>query len=276
MPLHPPQAGGPICWNAPESSPPSYVERSHRSRPPQNGHDPGFQCRSFSAFSHARKSPRGRSLRRHRTNRAPIDVMSRALDLLRELTEPMPREIFDWNPIQVAERMTTTDDFAWNAFAYTYNNYARDGFARTRLRFGNLISLEPNGPRLRSVLGGTGIALSSNCKNVMPPSTMRVSSRTAKRKENFTSMPADNLPIAPHGMNLRRTNYAADFSADTNYPGRSLRPPAVQRLCAIANQWWQCIAGSLRDGRDTKAVLEKIECALPGVTQNWLRGFQTN
>src|SRR5262249_35198342 len=94
------------------------------------------------------------------------DVMLTALNLLRELTEPMPREIFNWNPIQVAERMTTTDDFAWNAFAYTYNNYARNGFARAHLRFGNLISLEPNAPRLRSVLGGTGIALSSNSKHV--------------------------------------------------------------------------------------------------------------
>ena len=57
--------------------------------------------------------------------------MRTALNLLRELTEPMPREIFEWNPIQVAERMTATDDFAWNAFAYTYNNYAREGFARS-------------------------------------------------------------------------------------------------------------------------------------------------
>ena len=91
---------------------------------------------------------------------APRHVMRMALDLLRELTEPMPHVIFDWNPIEVAERMTATDDFAWNAFAYTYNNYARDGFARARLRFGNLISLEAKGPRLRSVLGGTGIAIS--------------------------------------------------------------------------------------------------------------------
>jgi len=97
---------------------------------------------------------------------APRNVMRTAMDLLRELTEPMPRAIFDWNPIQVAERMTVTDDFAWNAFAYTYNNYARDGFARARLRFGNLISLESNTPRLRSVLGGTGIALSSNCSHL--------------------------------------------------------------------------------------------------------------
>jgi multiple sugar transport system substrate-binding protein len=34
------------------------------------------------------------------------------------------------------------------------------------LRFGNLIALEPGGPRLRSVLGGTGIAISASCKNV--------------------------------------------------------------------------------------------------------------
>lgn len=30
--------------------------------------------------------------------------------------------------------------------AYTYNNYARDGFAHTCLRFGNLVSLESKGP----------------------------------------------------------------------------------------------------------------------------------
>lgn len=46
----------------------------------------------------------------------PREIMRRALEHLRELTEPMPREIFEWNPIQVAERMAATDDFAWNAF----------------------------------------------------------------------------------------------------------------------------------------------------------------
>ncbi|HEY2328289.1 MAG TPA: ABC transporter substrate-binding protein [Verrucomicrobiae bacterium] len=97
---------------------------------------------------------------------APREIMRRATEMLLELTAPMPREIFEMNPIMVAERMTATDDFAWNAFAYTYNNYARPNFAAKPLRFGNLISLEAGGPRLRSVLGGTGIAISANCKNV--------------------------------------------------------------------------------------------------------------
>jgi multiple sugar transport system substrate-binding protein len=92
-------------------------------------------------------------------------IMQGATGMLRELTEPMPREIFDLNPILLAERMTATDDFAWNAFAYTYNNYARPGFSRHALQFGPLLSIEPGGPRLRSVMGGTGVAISANCTN---------------------------------------------------------------------------------------------------------------
>jgi multiple sugar transport system substrate-binding protein len=97
---------------------------------------------------------------------APHSVLRTAVELLRELVEPMPQEIYNWNPIQVAELMTRTDEFAWNAFAYTYNNYARLGFAASRLRFGNLISLEAGRSRLQSVLGGTGVAISASCKAI--------------------------------------------------------------------------------------------------------------
>ena len=96
---------------------------------------------------------------------APREILQVAVEMLTELTSPMSREIYRMNPIQLAERMTTTDEFAWNAFAYTYNNYARPGFAENQLRFGNLISIEPGGPRLHSVLGGTGIAISKHCAN---------------------------------------------------------------------------------------------------------------
>jgi multiple sugar transport system substrate-binding protein len=97
---------------------------------------------------------------------APRQTARLALELLRELTEPMPSEIFESNPIQVTERIATRDDVAWTAFAFTYNNYARPGFAAHRLCFGNLMSLDAKGPRLRSVLGGTGIAISSHCEHV--------------------------------------------------------------------------------------------------------------
>lgn len=126
---------------------------------------PGFNADLFLHFLMLLKSLDAEPCKEPETI-APREISCRALELLRELTEPMPREIFGWNPIQVAERMTTTNDFAWNAFAYTYNNYARDGFAPHRLRFGNLVSLEPKGPLLRSVLGGAGIAISIHCQHV--------------------------------------------------------------------------------------------------------------
>lgn len=84
-----------------------------------------------------------------------------ALERMRELSSLMPREIFDWNPIAVYEAMTRADDFAYCPWAYGYSNYARDGYAREVLHFGDIVSLD--GVPLRSTLGGTGLAVSSGC-----------------------------------------------------------------------------------------------------------------
>ena len=89
-------------------------------------------------------------------------VARQALALLRDLTRGMTREIYAWNPIQLAEAMTTRDDIGYNAFAYAYHNYARPGFAAHPLRFGPLVRLD-GGAQLRSVLGGTGLAVSRRC-----------------------------------------------------------------------------------------------------------------
>src|SRR5690606_25426411 len=64
-----------------------------------------------------------------------------AMSLLRRLAEPMPEEIFDWNPIQVAELLTRTDDFAYCPFAYSYGNYCRPSFVERPLQYGNLVRL---------------------------------------------------------------------------------------------------------------------------------------
>lgn len=190
---------------------------------------------------------------------APRDVMSTALNLLRELTEPMPREIFNWNPIQVAERMTTTDDFAWNAFAYTYNNYARNGFARSHLRFGNLISLEPNGPRLRSVLGGTGIALSSNCKHT----------ETALDYARFIAdgNTQKTIYVTAGGQPSHRAAWedaSADalcggfFSGTRNTQEEAFIRPRYSGYVPLQTNGGNALQETLRDGRDAKPVLEKL------------------
>lgn len=87
-----------------------------------------------------------------------------AMSLLKRLAEPMPREIRNWNPIKIAELMTLEDRFAYCPFAYSYGNYCRSSFTEKPLRYGNLIQL--NGRPLRSILGGTGISISSGCKEI--------------------------------------------------------------------------------------------------------------
>lgn len=87
-----------------------------------------------------------------------------AVELLAALARPMPREIEQWNPIQIYELMCSRDDFCYCPFAYSYNNYCRQDFARRVLRFGNLVTLD--GRRLRSILGGTGIAITRRCTDV--------------------------------------------------------------------------------------------------------------
>lgn len=88
-----------------------------------------------------------------------------AMERLKRLAEPQPARIFETNPIKLAEWMTQTDEIAYNPFAYSYINYARPSFTRNPLKFGNLVALEDGTP-LRSILGGTGYAITHTCRNI--------------------------------------------------------------------------------------------------------------
>lgn len=87
------------------------------------------------------------------------------LNLLRELAGSMPEGICEMNPIAVHEQMSREDTFAYCPFAYTYSNYSRSGYAKYRLRFANPPRLE-GGARIRTVLGGTGLAISTKCASI--------------------------------------------------------------------------------------------------------------
>jgi multiple sugar transport system substrate-binding protein len=91
------------------------------------------------------------------------DVGVTALRMLRELASLIDPILWTLNPIRVYERMTRTDRFAYCPFAYGYSNYARPGYARTTLRFGDLVRVGSSGP-LVSTLGGTGLAVTSRCR----------------------------------------------------------------------------------------------------------------
>jgi multiple sugar transport system substrate-binding protein len=88
-----------------------------------------------------------------------------ALEQLRELACLMPAAIYDWNPIALYETLAARDDYAYCPFAYCYSNYPRPGFGAHVVRFANTVTLGEGKP-LRTVLGGTGLAISAQCSSV--------------------------------------------------------------------------------------------------------------
>lgn len=208
---------------------------------------------------------------------ASSDAMLTALNLLHELTETMPREIYGWNPIQVAERMTTTDNFAWNAFAYTYNNYARDAFARARLRFGDLISLEPAGPRLRSVLGGTGVALSSNCRNMETALDYAcfIAGGTIQRTlyVNAGGQPSHRAAWTDASADILCGGF---FSGTRTTQEEALVRPRYSGYVPLQTNGGNALQEALRDGRDSKAVIEKLNALYRESRQTGSPSFQIN
>ena len=91
------------------------------------------------------------------------EVGERALTALRDLVDACGPACLTRNPIQTYEAMTRSDAIAYCPFAYGYSNYSREGYATQRLTFGNLVTRR--GARLRSTLGGAGVAVSSASKH---------------------------------------------------------------------------------------------------------------
>ncbi len=86
----------------------------------------------------------------------------RVLDKMRELASYCPKEMFEWDPISVHEAMSSEDRIYYCPFTYGYTNYSRRGYAKHLLKADDVVSL--NGTPLHTVLGGTGLAVSSRTK----------------------------------------------------------------------------------------------------------------
>jgi multiple sugar transport system substrate-binding protein len=87
-----------------------------------------------------------------------------ALDAYRELIGSAGLENLERNPIRTWEALVQGESLVYCPFAYGYSNYGRRDFTEKPLRFGGLVSF--NGSKLRSTLGGTGLAISRICEQL--------------------------------------------------------------------------------------------------------------
>lgn len=208
---------------------------------------------------------------------APRETLRQAVELLGELTAPMPREIFMLNPIQVAERMTATDDFAWNAFAYTYNNYARPGFAAKPLQFGNLISLKPGGPRLRSVLGGTGIAISTSCKHPQGALDYALFTASASVQRTIYTLAGGQPAHRAAWDDTFADQLCGGFFSDTRATqDEAIVRPRYSGYVPLQTDGGNALQECLRDGRSLDVTLDKLDALYRESRTRGGENFQTN
>lgn len=88
-----------------------------------------------------------------------------ALMMLKQLLDLCDRECLSRNPIATWNLLARSNTVAYCPFAYGYSNYARAGYAEHAVEFGGLVRLD-QGPRLRSTLGGAGLAVSARCEHI--------------------------------------------------------------------------------------------------------------
>lgn len=103
--------------------------------------------------------------------KAPSYLMTRhegeaVLNLLKEISTLVDPRCLDMDPIGVLEWMgRSVDAPAYCPFGYGYTNYSRKDYCRFPITFADAPGIAGNGPR-GTVIGGTGIAVSSACKHV--------------------------------------------------------------------------------------------------------------
>lgn len=91
------------------------------------------------------------------------EVGEQALKLLAKLLNKAHKDSFDFDPINMLDKMGSTDEIAYIPLIYGYSNYARDGYLDNVAIFSDIPSDtgKPNG----SMIGGVGISISSQCKH---------------------------------------------------------------------------------------------------------------
>ncbi|WP_168770606.1 ABC transporter substrate-binding protein [Flavimaricola marinus] len=90
------------------------------------------------------------------------EISLQVVELMRRLAEVAHPSSMTWNPIQLFDYMSASDDIVYTPFAFNYVNYATA--SERQLRFAS-VPRAAAGLQARGLLGGAGIAVSAQSKN---------------------------------------------------------------------------------------------------------------
>jgi len=199
---------------------------------------------------------------------ASAEVGVPALNMLRELALALDSVCFDLNPIRVYEAMTQTDRFAYCPFAYGYNNYSRDGYARRPIEFGDLVEID--GSPCRTTLGEAGLAISSRCPatNAALDYAAFVAAPLCQRTLYFESggQPGHRAAWIDNRVNLACRNFFINTAPALDRAFLRPRYPGYLRFQEGAGA---PIRDYLRHGGDERTLLERLDSLYRESQKEW-------
>jgi multiple sugar transport system substrate-binding protein len=182
----------------------------------------------------------------------------KSLQNMYQLWSLCDEEIFELNPIGIAEIMTTSDKYWYCPFAFCYSNYSRDGFAEKRLAYCDLISYKKHG-KLISTLGGAGLAISAFtkeqevCLNFTKWVTSPIIQKTLYAEHG--GQPGHREAWTSEKLNGYVNNY---FMNALSTLDRAYVRPRYHGFLHFQDNTGKIIREYLLNGKNEKAILEKL------------------
>ena len=181
----------------------------------------------------------------------------KALHSMKDFYSLLDKSMFSRNPIAVAEAMSGTDNYWYCPFAYGYSNYSRTGYARSVLHYGGLATF--NGKKLRSTLGGTGLAISERCQHKDWAVQFAQEVVSGEIQSTFYvehgGQPGHRKAWESAAVNALTHDYFKNTIATLD---ESYMRPRYNNYLHFQDHAGDPVQEYLRDGGDPKAVLEKI------------------
>lgn len=198
------------------------------------------------------------------------DIGAAALHYLKKLVEKCPPECLQSNPIAIYRKMALESGSVYCPFAFSYSNYARGaqyaghisgGLEVHPLQFGNLVKL-PGGARLRSTLGGTGLAISRQCRNAdIALAFLQATAHPSCQRGIYVA--AGGQPGHRSAWEDEAVNAAANgfFRNTLQTMDDAYLRPRYNGYLDFQEQGGEIVHQYLRTGGNTRPVLEKLEGA---------------
>lgn len=186
-------------------------------------------------------------------------IAGAALEQFRELALRLPSCVWDLNPTALYELMAASDNYAYCPFAFTYSNYSRRDFAKNLLLFTNPVMLDEATP-VRTILGGTGIAISRSCPHPELAAEFAAFVSAAKQQRSIYALSGGQPGHRSAWLDSTLNSITHGFFENTlDCMDRAHVRPRYPGYIALQGSAGPLVVDYLRHGGATAPVLDRID-----------------